>query len=176
MPDFYILTEDKRASTLVNALLKRGGIQQAWECVDVGSSEILRQIARAKRLPFKYVCVVDGDNDVDGQSLENLVKMPGIFAPERQIFSDIKDKERALDIFAQRLDLAPRSVAAELERIMSNQDHHVWPKKAADIFSVSEGYLWEMACYVWVKHCLDEDSLSEFIDKIEKYCFGVRHA
>ncbi len=167
-PDLYIFTEDEESTVLVDELLRFASVELSrYRCMEVGPSnvvQVLGALASKSRLPVPAIGVLDADQ----QPEQGCICLPGSLAPERQVFSDIRDGFAGT--LAQRLGISEGSVIAAFDRAMSLGDHHDWIEHAARELSQSNRYLWETMCQLWVRTCISNSDANAFVQEI----VGVR--
>lgn len=157
-PELYIFTEDQESKVLAKTILQHTGIDNTRiEYLDIGPSNIVNAIASVtnnERFPVTAVAIVDADVEAQNGS----IKLPGEFAPEKQLIMDIKAS--AVNLLANRLGKSESSVINALDDTISIQEHHDWPSNIARLLGESTSYIWQTLCSVWVNHCASNDDLN----------------
>jgi predicted ATPase len=164
-PELFIVTEDKDANVLVTEILRHQGIDLTGiVLLDVGPANVVRTLgalANQDRLPFKAVCVQDGDQP----AAAGCVALPGIHPPERQVFMDIL--QNAIPQLAARLEISENSTSDALQHATTIPDHHDWIADAANTLNQTNRYLWETMARVWVRHCLAPPDMQTIVQSVQ---------
>src|SRR5207253_928480 len=101
-------------------------------------------------LPYRAVGVLDGDKD----GSEGCISLPGLRAPERLVFEELKAKSWP-DLPA-RFGLGAGSLLGHLDNAVLTPDHHAWTSLVADRVLNSKNSVWEILANQWVKSCPDD--------------------
>ncbi|RJX36265.1 MAG: ATP-binding cassette domain-containing protein [Desulfurivibrio sp.] len=93
-PDLHVFLEDREAETLLREILASSEVTAKLlhriDMSPVGPSNVvamLGSLAKAGKLPYKAVAVVDGDHPD-----QNCLSLPGTLAPEQMVYTDLKAK------------------------------------------------------------------------------------
>ncbi len=167
-PDLWVYCEDTEAVELAKELLRiaEPSIElERLKFMETGPADAVKALGRLAhndRLPVRAVGVLDGD-EAPG---DGTIKLPGTFAPEVQVFTDILAD--GVPFLAARLSLVEGAVRSALERASTRDDHHDWPAEAARLLNnQTPSYLWITMCSVWVQHCVSEEEKQAFAEGIE---------
>jgi hypothetical protein len=164
-PELFVLTEDTEAKVLVAEILRHHGTELIGiRMLDVGPANVVRMLGSLSvhdRLPFRAVCVQDGDQE----NANGCIRLPRALPPERQVFADILN--HAILRLATRLQMAEHPVTDALNAAMALLNHHEWIAHAANALSVPPAYLWETMARVWVHECLTAAEMQPVIEAIE---------
>jgi len=113
-------------------------------------------------------CVfVDGDQE----RREGCYVLPGNEAPERVVFSSLK--EQSWPDLATLLSRDFSSVADACSQAMTYDDHHEWVKLAANKLLVSGDILWHQMCAAWAQHCLSTNEASAIALFVQDALSGI---
>ena len=165
-PELYIFTEDEEAGILAKTILQHLGIDTTrLSFIDIGPSNVVNALASVttnERFPVRAIAMVDADINPQNGS----IKLPGQYAPEKQVVLDIK--EIATDHLALRLELSESSIISAIDDTISMPDYHDWPSNLARLLGQTTSYIWQTLCNVWVKHCVDMDDMQGIKDKVNE--------
>ncbi len=168
-PDLYAFCEDKESCCLTTELLRKAGIDLSRiRPMGVGPNDVVKVLGRlgaGNRLPIPSIGVVDPDMEVS----IGCVKIPGINAPERQVFQDIRD--HAISMLASRIGIEEGVVAGHLEQTIAIEDHHDYPKEFSRWINRTPEYTWEIMCQIWVENCVNQDAIDEFAQPFNESLF-----
>ena len=161
-PDLTIFCEDRRAETLIRALIDPGEDRVNAEIFAVGSWTVVQQLARLGqdgKLPYRCRGVVDGSINK-----ESCVSLPGDSEPEVVVFHGLRDKSWP-DI-EPRFGIGYARISAILEDAMRKDDHHEWPAVVGDQIRRSHDVVWDTLCTLWVQNCLESAERQDFVDAL----------
>lgn len=161
----YVFVEDMEAVTIVSAmirnrnqdLLKRIGI------VPVGTADIVKRFedfSVSGRCPFKIIGIVDAD-----QNMSNILKLPGEFAPEKQIIQDIAKGDHYNKILPG-LNIDEQTLKNEIQNVQTTLDYTKWIEKLSQRLSISQETLWSYLTSVWVKNCVTTAQQESLVESI----------
>ena len=168
-PDLHIYVEDRESRILLSEILKKdANVFSRVEIKEVGDAEVVKtlgRLCRNNKLPTKGLAVLDGDAGIDKN--ENCLYLPTNFrAPEKAVFSDMKEKEwNDLD---RRFGLGAGSLYSVFEDALTSPDHHEITTIIGDRVRKSKDYVWNVFVEEWCKQCLDPDAANELIEKIKQ--------
>lgn len=88
--------------------------------------------------------------------------MPGIFAPEREVFEN--SDEEYWDVVAQRLGVRTGDLLDAVEDAGRLENHHAWSRRIAEDLGprVRADRVWEDAVSVWAQQVVDSADRTEF--------------
>lgn len=157
-PEADVYVEDNRASALVaEALVKVDGTLRSRTKISAfGSASVgnaLGQMVAGNRFPRPSVVFLDGDQ----ARAPGCYVLPGGDAPEIVLFNALRQMNWR-DV-AQHIGRGPADTIDALNESMAAQDHHQWPRIAADRLFVGSDQLWQAICVAWVAHCATPEQL-----------------
>ena len=168
-PELYVFLEDDEAKALFWEILKRDSayvdLCKKISAHSVGSSSVistLNQLAKAKKLPYMSLCIVDGDAK---KNVNDCLSLPGEFAPEKQVIEDLK--AIGWNNLDNRFGCGAGSLYSFFENATLIPDHHKWTEFIGDKVKKSKDVVWGILIEEWCKQCLDQDIAKAFIDKIK---------
>lgn len=105
--------------------------------------------------------MVDGDKR---ETMPEVLALPGTMAPEKQIFTDLKNIEwNKLD---DRFGIGAGTLFKYLEDAMLEPDHHKWTEYVGDRVRKSKDVVWGILVEEWCKQCLGQDASNYFIEMV----------
>lgn len=136
-----IIVEDQEAKELVRQIMYRYDQELASQIgvYPVGGAGVVLTMARLAaqgNLPFRIAAVVDAD-----QNSTEAIMLPGASAPERQIFSDLR--QQGWPDLHSRLGVGAGSLHAILDEAMTLNDHHRWCEFVGDKILKSKHVVWD---------------------------------
>jgi len=147
-----ILVEDETARAILAEIIRRHDARLLTSVgIYVGGDKdrIANTVRGLQGTGIPIAAVRDADKD--GSTKENIFKLPGIAAPEKEVFNSSAFKKHMHDVYGLKLD--------DFTTTLQGVDHHDWFKRLAEKVQKSESALiWEAAkCYV---HGLPENETS----------------
>jgi hypothetical protein len=165
-PDAHVFVEDREAEVLLREILasstSTAHLLPRIDVSPVGPSNVvilLGMLGRTGKLPHKSIAVVDGDNPD-----QNCLTLPGSTAPERMVYSGLKEK--AWPNLPQRFGVGAGTLLAALEDAMLEPDHHKWNAKVGDQVLKSSTSVWEILANEWCRSCLRAEDRQLLADGI----------
>lgn len=168
-PEIYVHLEDDEAIALLWEILKTDAERyndylRKIKTIAVGSCDVVNQlnkIAKAGKLPYSSVSIVDGDKKTD---YPDCLSLPGTEAPERMVFQDLK--ELGWNKLDDRFSIGSGSLFEYLDNAMLIPDHHEWTEYVGDKIKKKKSEVWSILIDEWCKQCLDPAAAEEFIHSI----------
>jgi len=168
-PELYVYVEDEEAQTLLQEILKTAPeydehILSKIFISFVGSYsvvETLSKLAKAKKLPYKSIGIVDGD---EKSNVHDSLSLPKTVAPERLVFLELK--QLGWNNLDTRFNIGAGSLYKMLDDSILLPDHHDWTTFVGDKIHKSKDYVWSILCEEWCKQCLCETDRDELVQKI----------
>lgn len=168
-PDLYVFLEDDEAVALFWEILK-----QDAEHYDEYSNKIsahavgswtsikaLHELSRSGKLPYRSLCIVDGDKAAE---VPDGLTLPGTQAPEKQVILDLQQKTwHALD---GRFGIGAGSLFKYLDDAVLLPDHHKWTEYIGDHVKKSKDAVWGILVEEWCKQCADNEKISNFLQTV----------
>jgi hypothetical protein len=160
-----IMVEDNESKVIVTELVRNYApeIHQKIRIIPVGPYNVvdtLDRLDKEEKIPYNLLGIIDGD-----QEAKSAIKLPGKFAPEKQIIQDVSSK--SVDKLAQVMILNRSLVEKEIIEVQTVIDYHEWLARLGDRFNVSPIILWNNLVSVWVKDCLPRDEALKLTDAIK---------
>jgi len=164
-----LAVEDSKAKVATSELIRsvNSDMLQEVTIVAVGTASNVSTLARLSKngeFPIKVVGILDADQNI--QNLVNCIKLIGNSAPERDIFTTIKEKQ--LNSLAERLGVNPELLSRELDTVMTTQDHHSWCRELSNRLSLSEEKLWSDMVFLWVTKTIPQETKQGFVESIRQ--------
>ncbi len=155
-PECELYVEDEPTKTLLNEILMKhaGNLFLRCSVVPYGSANLglaLGQIAAAGRFPRPTCVFLDGDND----AAPGCIVLPGMDAPERVVFNDLR-QNRWGNLWT-RVGRDVSDVTDACENSMLLGDHHDWVRYAANRLLLGGETLWQAMCAEWAANKPQED-------------------
>ncbi|MFF4371421.1 ATP-dependent endonuclease [Streptomyces sp. NPDC001594] len=161
--ELTLYCEDREAVVMIDALLsvEHPDLRRRISITPVGPASTVKTLGRLsleEKLPGKSIGVLDGDQ----QSAPGCVKMPGIIAPEREVFEN--SDEDYWDVVAQRLGVRTGDLLDAVEDARRLENHHAWSRRIAEDLGprVRTDRVWEDAVSVWAQQVVDSAARTEF--------------
>ena len=173
-PELHVFLEDDEAVALFWEILKRDSsrydeFSKKILAGSVGSYSVvgtLNDLAKNHKLPYNSLAIIDGDKK---DEFPNCLSLPGDLAPEKQVFSDLKEMEwNHLD---ERFGIGAGTLFKYLNDAMLCPDHHQWTTYLGDRIKRSKDTVWSILVEEWTKQCLSEEDANAFITTI---CAALR--
>ncbi len=167
-PEVYIYVEDAEAKILFLEILKKNTAKyeeylQKISIQAVGSCDIvetLNKLAKANRMPYPSIAIVDGDCH---KRYPDCLCLPGTTAPEKMVFEDLKKLGwKHLD---ERFGIGAGHLFQYLEDAMLQQDVHEWTTYVGDKIHKNKESVWTIMAEEWCKQCLNEQVANEFLEE-----------
>jgi predicted ATPase len=154
-PELYVFVEDRESEILLREILAADADGQDLisriEIAPVGPANvvvIMGDLARAGRLPYKSVAVLDGDQP----TREGFISLPGTNAPERVVFEDLRS--RNWPNLPERFGIGAGDLFSYFDDAMLDGDVHQWTSKVGNRIRRSRIGVWETLAAEWAKNCL----------------------
>lgn len=168
-PELFAFMEDEEAIALFWEILKKNDARYAELCTKISTRAIgsctvvntINDLNRANKLPYKSLCIVDGDKRAD---YPHCLALPGELAPERQVFTDLKAK--GWNNLDNRFGIGAGSLFKYLDDAILIPDHHKWTEHVGDHVKRSKDSVWSIMIEEWCKQCLNEQISQDFIAKV----------
>lgn len=168
-PDLYVFLEDEESISLFCGILRKAekqysDLSKKISTRAIGSATVVEQLdklSKKKLLPYKTLCIVDGDQSDENSSC---LALPGQKSPEEQIFRDLKSKN--WDNLDNRFGIGAGSLFKYLDDAMLNPDPHTWPEHVGDCIKESKDVVWNIMIRAWCEQCLDPKVANQFIEKV----------
>lgn len=153
--ELYVLVEDVRAASVVREILRNSmpDILKRVGIISVGTADIVKkfeEFASSGKCPFPIIGLVDADQ----KDMKDITKLPGEFAPEKQIIQDIIKGKHYNQICSLLGGVDMKMIKKEIEDVQTTSDFGKWIEKIAQRLVVSQETLWDCLTTVWVKNCL----------------------
>lgn len=163
-PDCEVYVEDETSKTLLQEILSQRSpdLLSRVQLITFGAASVGYQLGRMvseRRFPRACAVFLDGDCK-EGAGCHIL---PGLDAPERAVFGDLRKGEWR-DVWT-RVKRTASDVAAACEGAMNLQDHHDWIEYSAKQLALGPNVLWHAMCGEWAERHLTEQQ----VKGIEKY-------
>jgi predicted ATPase len=166
-PEVHLFVEDRESALLLREILasseETGELLHKVAIKPVGPSNVvamLGALGKAGKLPYRSAAIVDGDhNDT------NCLSLPGTLAPERMVYSDLKEKN--WPNVSQRFGIGAGTLLTVLEDAMLEPDHHKWNAIVGDQILKSSASVWEVLANEWCRSCLDPAARKGLAEAIE---------
>lgn len=172
-PDLHVFLEDREAEILLREILasspETAALLPRIETSPVGACNVvamLGALAKAGKLPYKAVAIVDGD-----YSDKNCLTLPGTLAPERMVYADLKAK--GWSNLPVRFGVGAGALLTALEDAMLEPDHHRWNEMVGDQVIKSKISVWEILANEWCKTCLDPEDRKALASELETVANAV---
>ncbi|BAZ29432.1 hypothetical protein NIES4074_18780 [Cylindrospermum sp. NIES-4074] len=170
-PELFVFVEDREAEIFLREILASNSdsaeLLTRLAIIPVGPSnvvQIMGDLAKNNKLPYKSIAVLDGDKGSNGSCLN----LPGTEAPERVVFNDLK--QLGWPELTARFGIGAGSLHTYLEDSMLEPKHHKWTSMVGDRVIKSSTSVWETLVNQWCKSCLNdqvrEDLFREIADAI----------
>jgi predicted ATPase len=167
-PELTLFVEDRDASTLLREIIRadpRGpDVLQRLQIAVVGPANVVRllgQLAHENKLPYKKALgILDGDKD----SGSGCVVLPGTEAPERVVFTDLK--ELNYSELPQRFGVGAGDLFTFLDDAQLQPNHHDWNSSVGNRVLRSSASVWEILCNQWCKLGCRADARKAIMDVI----------
>ena len=165
-PDVHVFVEDREAKTLLREILasssESANLLARIDVSPVGPANVvtlLGKLGQDGKLPYKSVAVLDGDN-----TDPNCLSLPGVVAPERMVYSDLKEK--GWPNLSDRFGVGAGTLLAALEDAILEPDHHKWNAKVGDQVLKSSTSVWEIMASEWCRCCLQQSDRATLAEAI----------
>lgn len=166
-PEAFVYVEDPEASRWLREIIAShpdgGELLPRIKICPVGPANVvslLGDLADKGKLPHKALSVLDGDYPPS----PGCFVMPGDAAPERVVFSDLKDA--GWPNLSERFGVGAGSLLQYLEDAMLTPDHHTWTTQVGDRIVKSAGSVWETMCTEWCRECLDDEVRDNLVSQV----------
>jgi hypothetical protein len=165
-PECDVYVEDPRAGAMVAEALvaKERELLSRVQIIPYGSASVgmaLGIMASQNRFPRASVVYLDGDQ---AEALGCII-LPGEDAPEQVVFTALQ--ERNWPGIAQRIGRGPAETIDALNRCMARDDHHDWPRDAADRLILGADILWQAMCSSWATECATAEMLASIAQPVQ---------
>lgn len=166
-PEAFVYVEDDSAKVWLREIIAAhpdgGELLPRIKINPVGPSNVVTlmgQLGANGRLPHKSISILDGDIEVT----EGCIGLPGEDAPEKVVFSDLKDA--GWPNLDARFGIGAGSLLGYLEDAMLTPDHHTWPSLVGDRVIKSARSVWEILATEWCRTCLSEEDKNRIFEAI----------
>ena len=164
-PECDIYVEDSRAATLVGEMLVASNrdLLPRVKLIPYGAASVgmaLGQMAAESRFPRPSLVFLDGDQE----AAAGCTILPGEEAPERVVFSSLKDND--WPGIAQRIGREPAETIDALDAAMASGDHHTWVYDAANRLIIGSDNLWQAMCASWATVCATPEYLQVVVQPV----------
>jgi hypothetical protein len=166
-PEVHLFVEDRESALLLREILasseETGELLHKVAIKPVGPSNVvamLGALGKAGKLPYRSAAIVDGDHKDT-----NCLSLPGTLAPERMVYSDLKEKN--WPNVSQRFGIGAGTLLTVLEDAMLEPDHHKWNAMVGDQILKSSASVWEVLANEWCRSCLDPAARKGLAEAIE---------
>ena len=169
--DLYV--EDRSGGMLLTEILVKADreIVQRCQLIPFGAAQVgvaLGQMIMGNRFPRSSCVFLDGDQP----QAQGCLLLPGGDAPERVVFSDLRDiKWAKLD---ERVGRPYSQVADACSQAMGLPDHHAWIDFAASRLTLGGDTLWQAMCAIWASQCLSDEDAHRVAQPVSDVLMGVR--
>lgn len=164
-PDLFIFVEDWESKLLTDELLRYSKVDLTKiKIIEVGPANnviSMSRISNSDGFPFDSISIVDADQTCQNHCL----KLPGEYAPEKQIFSDIYNSaSRELGV---ALEFSYDSIRDALSKARAIEDHHNWIDECTRILNnLTKEFLWVNMCRIWCRYCKTDEDFVEIVDRV----------
>jgi predicted ATPase len=168
-PEVHVFVEDREAEVLLREILASSevtaGVLQRIAISPVGPGNVvslLGDLARAGKLPYKAVSVLDGDFPPG-----NCLSLPGTEAPERMVYGGLREAKWAN--LQERFGIGAGTLFTILDDVVLEPDHHSWNAMVGDQIIKSSAGVWEILAKEWCRICLkpaDRKAIAEGIQAV----------
>lgn len=163
-PEAFVYVEDPEASRWLREIIAShpdgGELLPRIKICPVGPANVvtlLGDLAYKGKLPHKSLSVLDGDYSLT----PGCVVLPGDSAPERVVFSGLKDAGWAN--LSERFGIGAGSLLQYLDDAMLTPKHHTWTTYVGDRIVKSASSVWETMCTEWCRECLDDGTRDDLV-------------
>ncbi len=164
-PDLYLFMEDTEALELIREIMRQSATNLSRiECIEVGPGNVVQALgllSESSRIPFSSLGILDADM----ANSPGCIKLPGVEAPEKEVFKSIINN--AVAQFSARLDKGESEVRDALMQATTNLDHHKWLEDLEHLIGFSKMYLWQTMSQVYVKECLSSEEKTIILNPID---------
>ncbi|ADN77705.1 AAA ATPase [Ferrimonas balearica DSM 9799] len=167
-PEVDVYVEDDTAKILLEEILANKSLESLARCsisafgaASVGKS--LGQMVVGNRFSRPTVVILDGDQD----PAPGCLILPGVDAPERMVFEDLRDKGW-LDI-APLINRSHSDFVSAAVNALTLPDHHEWIKSVADRMVLGGDELWRAMSRAWIQNCAEENIAQDIIESISDH-------
>jgi predicted ATPase len=166
-PEAYVFVEDREAAILSREILashtESAELLSRIAIIPVGPAnvvQLLGSLAVDRRLPYRSVSVLDGGEDVT----RGCTSLPGVVAPERQVYEDLKNRQ--WENMPGRFGLGAGTLFQAFEDAMLNPQHHQWNELVGNRTLKSALGVWEILCNEWARQCLTSEDRDRLCNAI----------
>lgn len=172
-PELYAFLEDEEAVALFWEILKTDGASYPEMSAKISASAVgscsvvgtLGSLSKSHKLPYKSLCVVDGDKK---HEYVDCISLPGDQAPEKQILLDLKHLQSQWNHLDERFGIGAGSLYKYLDDAVLLPDHHQWTTYIGDKVKKSKDEVWAILIEEWCKQCLNLQDAEEFVSQVKK--------
>jgi len=157
-PEATLYVEDRTASIWLREILVRdpagGDLLNRVRISPVGPANVVRvmgDLARQGKLAQKGLGILDGDME----SAPGCIRLPGVLAPERVVFGDLRAKN--WPNLPDRFGIGAGDLLTYLEDAMLEADSHRWGALVGDRVIKSATSVWEIMATEWCRECMTDD-------------------
>lgn len=163
--DIYV--EDNSAHVWLREILasneESSPLLQRISIYPVGAANVVKTMGKLAvdgKLPRKGLGMVDGDHRDEICSY-----LPGDVAPERFVYSQLRDLEWAG--LPERFGVGAGTLFTVLEDVMREPNHHRWNTLVGDRIRKSSQSVWETLVDEWCKVCLTDAERGRLVEDIQ---------
>ena len=156
-PEAFVYVEDKLAEVWTREILARHPqgptVLSRIRIAPVGPANVVRvmgQLAATGKLPHKGTALLDGDQG----PAEGCALLPGMDAPERVVFLQLKAKNWGQ--LHERFGIGAGDLHTYLEDTVLDPDFHRWPAVLGNRILKSSMTVWDIMATEWCRICLSE--------------------
>lgn len=166
-PEAFLYVEDRSGEVWLREIIARhtdgATILSRIKISPVGPANVVKmmgQLAYDKKLPQAGLGILDGDQP---ESV-GCVTMPGADAPERVVFSQLREKNWGQ--LHERFGIGAGDLHTYLEDAILTPDFHRWTNYVGDRIVKSSTSVWEIMATEWCRICLTEAEKDKIVDAI----------
>ncbi|KFC65510.1 ATP-dependent endonuclease [Massilia sp. LC238] len=166
-PEAFLYVEDRSAEVWLREIIARHGdgaaILSRIKISSVGPANVVKMmgdLAAGGKLSHAGIGVLDGDQPES----PGCVRMPGTDAPERVVFTDLKQKNWGS--LHERFGIGAGDLHTYLDDAVKTPDFHRWPAYVGDRVVKSSASVWETMATEWCRLCLTAEDRDRIIAAI----------
>ncbi len=167
-PEILVFVEDETSEIMLREIIASDpngdDILQRIDIVTAGPSNVVQMLGdlgREDKLPYKSMAFVDGDMD----PREGTIELPGNEAPEIVVYSELREAD--WPNLPERFGIGAGDLFNFLEEAMRNPDCHEWNTTVGDKIRKSGRSVWETLTTEWTRSCLDDEERNRIIESIK---------
>jgi predicted ATPase len=163
-----IFVEDVNSKKIISEIIRlvNPNLLSKVRISSVGPADVVQMLEtlyNSKKFPIKLIGIVDGDQT----SRTNILKLPGMFSPEKQIVQDITQKNLFGKI-KEIINIDEQKIKKEFDEVQLTQSPHQWIEILADKFNLSKDTLFDCLALIWVRNCVNKEKAIEIVESIRK--------